>query len=84
MTKRYPEATVYSARLPTPIYEQLRETAFGQHISINSAIVRAVEDWIAQERRERVGALDRVLGNMAVELAREAGDRAEQVAPAGR
>lgn len=44
-------------RLPDETYEQIKQIASGDEQSVNSALVIAIEEYIARRKRERYAAI---------------------------
>jgi predicted transcriptional regulator len=82
--KRGTKTKSMTFRVPEELYEAMAEVAEQRRSSVSYQLMLATEEWIKRAQWQRVGALDRVLGDVAAELAREVGDRVGQVAPAGR
>jgi hypothetical protein len=46
------DAVAFNLRLPQAVYEAVREAAHVRHVSMNTAITQAVEDWLGRAARE--------------------------------
>ncbi|GGL21588.1 hypothetical protein Sme01_40430 [Sphaerisporangium melleum] len=55
-------------RLPDETYEQIKQLASGDAQSVNSAMVVAIEEYIARRRRERYQAMGRKIAERDREL----------------
>jgi predicted transcriptional regulator len=82
--KRGTKTKSMTFRVPEELYEAMAKVAEQRRSSVSYQLMLATDEWIKKAQRQRVGVLDRVLGDMEAELARQAGDRAGQVAPADR
>ena len=83
--KRGTKTKSMTFRVPEELYEAMAKVAEQRRSSVSYQLMLATDEWIKKAQRQRVGVLDWVLGDdVAAELAREAGDRVGQVAPAGR
>lgn len=55
-------------RLPDETYEQIKQLAGGDGQSVNSAMVMAIEEYIARRRRERYQTMGRKIAERDREL----------------
>ncbi|MGW4640267.1 Arc family DNA-binding protein [Sphaerisporangium sp. NPDC004334] len=55
-------------RLPDEIYEQIKQIAGDDAQSVNSAMVAAIEEYIARRKRERYRAMGRKIAERDREL----------------